>query len=312
MRVSRYQRRIFVYPALLLLFSLMSVALRAEPSGCRPLEIAEYDYNGPAGFSKGLLWEVSKDGSNPGYVFGTIHVDDSEIVALPHIVETHLQASRHFVMEAVPSYEDAIRLSTSMFFLDGTRLDRMIPAHAFEKAVDILQDYRLTEELVAVLKPWAAFITMSYPVSTGTVLDVKLMQMAYENGASITGLETIEEQVSIFSDMELEDQILMLMDVICHYDKVADDFKQMKRFYLDRDLAGMYVYGQRYIFEDNSVYDEISTRLVEDRNTIMVERMKPVLEKGGAFVAVGAMHLPGEQGILNLLEMEGYTVTRIY
>jgi len=297
---------------LCLLLAGISLNIRAAPFECRPFEIAEYEYKGPAKFNKGLLWKVSREGSEPGHIFGTIHVDDRKVTELPVIVESSLLASKHFVMEAVPSYEDAVRLSSLMFFHDGRRLDGLIPQAAFDKVVEILKNYHMTEELVAILKPWAAFITMSYPVSTDTVLDVKLMQLARENGATITGLETVEEQISIFTGMELEDQVLMLMDVVCHYDQVRDDFVKMKTLYLDRDLRGLYIYGQRYLFEDNTVYDDISVRLIAQRNRLMVERMKPLLDNGGVFIAVGAMHLPGEEGILNLLERENYTITRIY
>jgi uncharacterized protein YbaP (TraB family) len=138
------------------------------------------------------------------------------------------------------------------------------------------------------------------------------MEMAVENGATVAGLESLKEQMDIFSEMDLADQARILADVVCHYELVAADLQQMKSLYLKRDLAGLYVYGQRYSFEDDSVYDEISERLVSDRNSLMAERIGRVLEKGAVFVAIGAMHLPGEDGVLNLLEQAGYRVTRIY
>jgi uncharacterized protein YbaP (TraB family) len=56
----------------------------------------------------------------------------------------------------------------------------------------------------------------------------------------------------------------------------------------------------------------MSSRLISDRNRLMVERMSGILDQGAAFIAVGAMHLPGEDGILNLLESMSYRIRRIY
>ena len=64
--------------------------------------------------------------------------------------------------------------------------------------------------------------------------------------------------------------------------------------------------------EERALRAKIDKRLLEDRNHRMVERMLPRFDEGGAFIAIGAAHLPGESGVLALLERRGYTVTRLY
>ena len=86
----------------------------------------------------------------------------------------------------------------------------------------------------------------------------------------------------------------------------------MKELYLERDLKGLSVFGQRHAFEDNSLYERVTERLLTDRNRLMVERMLPLLDAGDAFVAVGAMHLPGADGLLALLAERGYQIERVY
>ena len=110
----------------------------------------------------------------------------------------------------------------------------------------------------------------------------------------------------------MNDQIVLLTDTVCHHDMVLDDFEAMKSFYLKRDLKGLYIYGQRYAFDDNSAYETLTQKLLTERNHTMVERMGPVLEKGNAFIAIGAMHLPGEEGVLALLDQQDYKISRIY
>lgn len=297
---------------LLAMLLAFGVNLQADQLQCRPYELVDSPYTGPSKFSKGLLWEVSREGRKAGHLFGTIHVDDEDIVELPEAVKSSLNTSKHFVMEALPSPEDMLKLTGSMFFMDGNRLDGLVPANIFERTVAILKEYNLPEEIVAVMKPWAAYITMSYPQATGTILDLKLLQIAQQNGARVSGLESVEEQIDIFSEMSMQDQLRLLVDVVCHYDTVNEDFEKMKSLYIDRDLEGLYVYGQRYIFEDNTLYENIAGKLIQERNRLMTERIGKILDAGDAFIAVGAMHLPGDDGILNLLEKENYTLTRIY
>jgi hypothetical protein len=112
--------------------------------------------------------------------------------------------------------------------------------------------------------------------------------------------------------MKMQDQVRLLTDATCHYETFQRDFEVMKSLYLKRDLKALYLYGQRYSFDDNSVYESLSKRILNDRNHIMADRMQPILEEGNAFIAIGAMHLPGKEGVLALLHGKKYRVSRVY
>jgi len=284
----------------------------AQDLACRPYHLVEADFNGPEKYSKGLLWKISKEGKDVAYIFGTIHLDDQEILDLPEPVLTLLNSSDNFAMETIPTPGDAMEFSMSMFFMDGTRLDEILPDDIFSKTVSVLEKHSLSREMVTLLKPWAAYIIMSYPANMGIVLDFHLLELAQRNGAQVSGLETSSEQISIFSGMKLEHQVRILTDTVCHYETIVADFDALKKLYLNRDLEGLYVYSQQYSFGDDSIYEAISDRLISERNTRMVERMTDIFDTGLSFIAVGAMHLPGDDGILNILEKNAYTVTRVY
>lgn len=303
-----------VHELLLVLLALfLSPDLPAQPFECRPYRIAGSAENVETDrFSKGLLWQVSRDGRVSGYVFGTIHVDDPDILDLPAPVSNSFNMSRHYVMELVPAADDMQKFADAMFFQDGSRLDALLPAELYARTVSILLDYGMTGEVVSLLKPWAAFVLMSYPDNMDMVLDMQLLELAHQNNAEVSGLETIDEQIAIFSGMDLDDQVRILTDTVCHYENTDADFEVMKSLYLERDLQGLVSYSHRYQFEDNSVYDDAYDRLIDQRNRRMVERMEVILAERGAFIAVGAMHLPGENGILSLLENRKYTITRVY
>lgn len=298
---------------LLLLALLLPPDLAAEPFQCRPYSIVEDKGSlEPDKFNQGLLWQISRGDQVYGYVLGTIHVDDPDILALPTEISRRLDDSSRYVMEMVPADDDIQTFSQAMFFQDGQRLDQLLSPETYTRTLAILENYSMTPEVATLLKPWAAFVLMSYPDNMQTVLDISLLERARRNGADIAGLETIGEQIDIFSHMSLSDQTRILTDTVCHYKNTGEDFSMMKSLYRARDLEGLAKYGQRYRFEDNSAYDEIYGRLIVDRNRRMVERLVPLLGEGVVFVAVGAMHLPGEQGILNLLEKREFTLTPLY
>ena len=301
--------------ALLLLFLIGTARSEAVPTPapeCRALHVVEATYAGPARYAHGLLWKISKPGTRPSYLFGTIHLADEAVVDLPPVVSEKLAGSRLFVMEALPQTEQAAKLSQMMFFSDQHRLDNFLSASMFKRVVAILGAYHLEQETVNRLKPWAAFVTMSYPADLRPILDLQLLNTAKEKGLDTRGLETLEEEGEIFNRMELQDQLTLLKDASCYHDRFLKDFEVMKSLYLKRDLKGLFLYSQRYSFDDNSVYDSLTGRLLTRRNRTMTDRMQPILREGGAFIAIGALHLTGNDGVLDLLNKKNYRITRVY
>lgn len=143
-------------------------------------------------------------------------------------------------------------------------------------------------------------------------LDLKLFEMAVDQGAKTSGLETLSEQGAVFSKMALKDQLRLLLDTVCNYNLVTQGIEKMKQFYLERDLNGLLAASAQHFYADEPLYRELNKRLLIDRNKLMIDRMQPFLQKGDAFIAVGALHLPGDDGIMESLNQQGYKITAIY
>jgi len=297
---------------LLLLLGLCLPAIAEEMPECRPLQAGRVEYDGPSRFDKGVLWEIRAPNGNASHLFGTIHVADEEIVNLPAPVSKSLAASRTFVMEVVPEQDEIMEMASMMYVSDGEKLDALISPPLYQRVVEILSAYNVPEMAVASMRPWSAYLTMSYPADMRPVLDLRLLEQAEAAGMETHGLETLVEQGHIFSDLPVADQVRLLADTACHHELLSEDMEAMKRLYLARNLKGMFVYGQRQAFADNKLYEQLADRLLFRRNGVMTERMQPYLEQGGAFIAVGAMHLPGKEGILNRLARLGYRMNRVY
>lgn len=306
------QITVSLFAALLLLVNPLLNAKELGLNDCRALEISQRAAGETLEYSNALLWRVSKSNMPTSHIYGTIHVSDPDVTTLPDEVSTVLLDADVFTMEALPDDEQLLKFSEMMFFNDGTTLRDFLDEKLFERTAEILSDHQFTTEMVLFLKPWAAFLIMNYPPDDGLPLDFQLLNTAQENGARITALETLEEQGQIFGGMALESQLRLLLDSVCHYEVIEEDFEVMKSYYLDRNLNDLYVYSNQYTIANEKLYKDLVKRLLSDRNHTMVERMQDILKDGNAFIAIGAMHLPGPEGVLALLASKGFTITPVY
>ena len=309
-------RKILCLSMLLALFAVSVQSAQAEDEPfiaeqCEPL-LEDRATNADIPYAQGLLWRISK-GGKASHLFGTMHVSDTEITTLPAPVERALNESERFVMEALPEPGQAYDM---MFFADGDRLSNHVAAPIFERTKEILGVYRMPPEAVAAMKPWAAFLTMSYPLEQTSApdeaLDLVLLSKAKQNGAEVAGLESLAEQAALFGQFTLAEQSKILTDTVCHYDLAWREFAELKSLYLRRDLGGLYRYSRRYTARGKPIYKRLMQALNADRNGKMVQRMRPMLDKGGAFIAIGALHLAGEEGVLALLEKQGYRLQSVF
>ena len=264
--------------------------------------------------SHGLLWELSKTGQQPAYLFGTIHSEDPAVVELPATVKQAFDASNSVVLEMLMDTDTMRYSSAAMLMLDGRSLSDMIGMPLYKKVSAAIASRGIPELVLNRMKPWAAAVTLSTPaLETGQILDLVLYQDALQQDKAVYGLETVREQLDLFDSMSESDQVTLLRDAVDKFPELDALHAELLEVYKQRDLEGLLAINETSMqAEDQRLAKEFQRRVIDDRNHRMAERMQPYLRQGKAFVAVGALHLPGEQGLLNLLEQQGYTVRRVY
>lgn len=266
------------------------------------------------GYSHGLLWEISKAGHEPSCLFGTIHSEDPQVVNLPAPVREAMDASRSVVLEILMD-ADAMKYSgTAMLMLDGRLLPDVIGQPLYEKVSVVIASRGIPGQVLKHMKPWAAAVTLSTPApETGEMLDRVLYQDAVAQGKAVYGLETLQEQLDLFDTMPEADQIALLRDAVDNFQQLDTLHAELLAAYKQRDLGELLtIYEASMRAGDQRLAEDFQLRLIDERNQRMAERMQPYLQQGKAFVAVGALHLPGKDGLLKRLEQQGYTVTRVY
>lgn len=286
---------------------------RAEGLNCPPLVRTQSSTGKPVSHADGLLWKLEREGTPPSYLFGTIHVGDPRVLDIPVPAQAALEASQLFVMEALFEPAAVADFALSMYFADGTRLEDLAGRPLSERAQELLQRFNVPPEAARSLRPWAAFMTLNQPEGdSGLPLDLLLMQRAQQRRIRVEGLETLQEQAAVFAAFTDAEQVAMLRDTVCHFDFVQDELNRLVELYLRRDVAAIFRLTEEYAGSDRELAARIQERLIDDRNGRMVDRLRPALRRGGAFIAVGVLHLPGDRGILALLEKHGYALSRMY
>ena len=265
---------------------------------------------------KGLLWQIDKPGLTPSYLFGTIHSEDARVNRLPFEIRSRFERADSVSLEVQMDLTTMLKVAKAMFFKGEASLDQLISKELYDKTVKALLKYDMPTMVVNKLKPWAVVVTLSMPpTQTGEVLDLQLYRKAQQLKIPTYGLEKVEEQLQVFEDIPLTDQITLLRDTLKYIDKMPIIFDQLHELYLARDLTALMRFSITYMrnsSDNQALMDAFYKRVVDDRNIRMVNRMEQRLQEGNAFIAVGALHLPGEKGLLKLLQNRGYQVSVVY
>ena len=263
---------------------------------------------------KGLLFRIG-GGSDPAcYLFGTIHSEDDRVVELPQAVASAFESSSVFVMEAIPDSEAIIRSMVTMVYTDGRTLEDVVGNALYAETVGAMADLGMPEEAIKDFKPWAVVTLLSVPpAKTGEFLDLRLYKAAVASGKDVFGLESIEEQLAVFENLTQHEQVALLRETLEVREELPAVFERLIGAYLERDLDQLLRLSDEYLRGgDEELAKRFRVSALDVRNERMVERMDSYLADGDCFIAVGALHLPGKDGILNRLRGAGYQVERLY
>ena len=271
-------------------------------------------------FTNGLLWRVEAANGARNHIFGTIHLTDPRVVKLPEPVLAAFEGARSLTIEMIMKPGTQREMTSMMVLGDGRALEDIIGHELFMKLADYASEIGVPAKNLQMFKPWASGLMIALPRNelmrraTGAKpLDFALLASARLRGLPQFGLETVKEQLGIFDGLPEADQISMLRFSIDDFPLLDAKMEQLIVLYLMRDLKGL---GALWTEEKSRLGRQLAAlverRLVVDRNLTMVNRMEARLVDGGAFVAVGALHLPGRTGILALLARRGFRVTKVY
>jgi hypothetical protein len=273
-----------------------------------------------------LLWRIEgRDGGASSYLFGTIHYSDDRLAAVVETIAPALGAARTVALELsdMPKPEavhELLRKRPELVAMpEGRSMWELLRPESAEAAKAMLAATGIDPARLDALQPWLVAVLLALPPceqkrqAAGLLpVDGLVMQAARKKGIPIVGLETLAEQLGAMAAMPLEAQAAFLVSVASEEATPEDNYETMVNLYLGRRVAMMFPLMDLAMKEKPEIaagVRHLSEALIASRNAVMVERALPLIEQGGAFIAVGALHLPGRQGLVELLRTKGYRVS---
>jgi uncharacterized protein YbaP (TraB family) len=258
---------------------------------------------------RALYWSIMDGDRQAGYLLGTIHSEDPRVLDFPEPFLQQLGSNEVFAMELVPDLPTLKKLNEYMHYQDGTSLESQVGSERYAKVRNLLSThYQVPGDWLESMKVWAVVMTLSVPPpETGFFMDFSLSLRASGSGLRVVGLETLDQQLSFLEDMPAVQQLELLDQALADYDRVGELFAQMVEGYLAGDLQFLKKAAEEQM---DRLTHEAKTYFIEQgidaRNHRMLESLLPLLAESQVFVAVGALHLPGDQGLISLLRENGY------
>lgn len=267
-------------------------------------------------FARGLLWEVSRKDAPASHVFGTIHVADPRLDALPQPVAAAFGRAASLMLEFVSDDYASERFLEAAMFTDRQTLREKIGAEDFERVMAQLAPIGLSREFVDKLKPWGVLLNLRNPRSAGgETPDARLAAQARARRMPVFRIEGVEEQIFTFDELPMEAQVALLKHSLAHREELLELADRTLDAYLTGDLGAIWRLREQFIArypEVASHQQALTKRVIHDRNVVIAFRVQRELRRGRAFVALGALHLYGEKGVLALLEEDGWRARRVH
>ncbi|MDP9631822.1 UNVERIFIED_ORG: uncharacterized protein YbaP (TraB family) [Ensifer adhaerens] len=275
---------------------------------------------------KGIFWKIEKDGIAPSWLLGTMHVTDPRVLAMPTgaadafaTASTVIVESDEIIDEKKSAAAILMRPDLTMFADNKTINDFLNPEDR-ERLERGLKERGIPLTLVAKMKPWmiASFVAlpaceMTRKAAGASFLDKKLAEDAVSHGKTLKGLETLIEQLAAMDSLPTELHLRALIETLALGKTIDDVLATTTDLYLSGD-TGMIMPMMKAVSEDvaseDASYADFEQRIIIDRNKTMATRAEPILGNGNAFMAVGALHLAGDEGLVELLKRQGFSVTR--
>ncbi|MET0170140.1 MAG: TraB/GumN family protein [Aliihoeflea sp.] len=302
---------------------MLAAMERDDPDAYAQLmEASQASLNGEA-----MLWRVTSPEGAVSHLYGTMHVTDPRITTLSPDAQAAFDASRTLVIETTDILDPSAMMAAMaqrpdlMMFTDGTTLSSLLATQEREAVESALQERGLSLASLDKMKPWMIAAMATLPVCEMTrkaagaeILDVALATRALEAGMEIKGLETTVEQLGAMSELPLEFHMRALVETLALGSKVDDIIETMVVIHQRGEPGLFWPFFEASLpgaAEDGVAIAGFEQSVITDRNHTMAERAKQYLDVGDAFVAVGALHLPGEEGIVAILRDVGFEITPV-
>lgn len=262
-----------------------------------------------------LLWEISGNGlEKPSYLYGTMHISDKRVFDFDPQLMPNFDKTDAFAGEMLLDPSMMFEVMAHLFMPSDTTLDMLLTDEEYQKVkLHLGKKMGMMNMFADKMKPIFTSVFLaeqgamdSLQSSGKPPLDMYFQDIAREKGKEVIGLETLAEQLQAFNSIPLSYQAKILLQEVENTGKpkTRNQMEEMIRIYQSEDLDKLYSFASGQMSED------INKQLLTIRNRKMANRADKLIKEKqkSLFIAVGAAHLPAENGLIDLFQKMGYEV----
>ncbi len=259
-----------------------------------------------------LLWEISGNGlQQPSYLFGTIHMICKEDFLISEIVKQKFNSSKQVYLELdMDDPQLQVTMMQQMQLPDKETLKNKLGESDFKKLDSFLQkEMNMNLVMFDKFKPMMVMSILAQrllPCAGMESYDMNFAKMATEQKKELLGLEKVEDQLGVFDAIPDSLEIRSIMNMVNDFESHKKEFSRMSSIYKTQDLDALY-----QLMAESPEMMGSQELLLDRRNRNWIPVMESVMKNSTTFFAVGAGHLAGSQGVLELLRKHGYKVKGI-
>lgn len=268
-----------------------------------------------AALKTSLLWKIeSKKANKPSYLFGSMHMIQKKYYHFSDTLKKYILSVDEVVME-LGNMPNQMEMLAKLRLPEGETLDKYFRPTQLDSLLDYMENElsipRTTySTMLNKMKPFVLMQTLMAKQFQGEMksYDLHIMKLAKENELPLFGLETIDEQLSFFDKIPYKKLINNICKQAQNSDSTMKATLQLQKIYASRNLDRIAAMIQN---NSSMITTDFQNVFLDKRNLNWVKQLKKRLKKKQLFIAVGAAHLIGQNGLIQLLRQEGYTITPI-
>ena len=300
-----------------LFYLMLAIALVSASCSSSKEAMVKEEVDNIKPLTDALLWKIDGNGlTNPSYLYGTIHLIDTDDYFLPPGTLAAIDETDKMVFEIdmneMSDMSAMMGLMNKAFMNDNKTLKDLISEEDYKLVDAHFSELGLPLMMLERMKPMFLTVFASgdmdpMGLQSGSMksYEMEFLEIAQSSDKPVAGLETIEFQMSVFDSIPYQAQADMLVETIKNGDTDNDEFAVMVDMYKNQKINDMVA----MISNEEEQLSEYEDILLNKRNEAWISGMKQMMKEMPTFFAVGAGHLAGQRGVIKLLRKEGYTLT---
>ncbi|MGB8812278.1 MAG: TraB/GumN family protein [Paracoccaceae bacterium] len=280
-------------------------------------------------YPTGNFWRATRNGQTL-HLIGTYHLDDPRHDATIATLTPLIQSATTVLVEAGPAEETALKSAMArdpsvMLITEGPSLLEQLRGPDWDALATAMQARGIPPFVAAKFKPWYVSLLLGIPpcamadIAAQNGLDKRVMRLADAAAIPVVALEPYDTILKMFATMPAADQLAMIRSTLPLEPRVADFSATLENAYFAQDTRRIWEfmrieaqsmpgYTPAQIDAEFALMEEV---LMSARNRAWLPVIEATAAKGSTFIAFGALHLSGRDGVLNLLAQSGWTLERL-